>query len=38
MRHAVVVILSLTVFAGAASAQNVLEPPGFTKTDRPYNA
>jgi len=32
MRHAVVVILSLTVFAGAASAQNVLEPPGFTKT------
>ena len=32
MRHAVVVILSLTVFAGAPSAQNVLEPPGFTKT------
>jgi len=32
MRHAVVVILSLTVFAEAASAQNVLEPPGFTKT------
>ena len=32
MRHAVVVILCLTVFAGAASAQNVLEPPGFTKT------
>ena len=32
MRHAVVVILSLTVLAGAASAQSVLNPPGFAKT------
>ena len=32
MRHAVIVLLSLVVLTGAASAQNVLDPPGFTKT------
>ena len=32
MRHAVIVLMSLVVAAGAASAQNVLDPPGFTKT------
>ena len=32
MRHAVLVILSLTLCAGVASAQNVLDPPGYTKT------
>ena len=32
MRHAVIVLFSLVVPAGAASAQNVLDPPGFTKT------
>ena len=32
MRHAVIVLLALLVVAGAASAQNVLDPPGFTKT------
>ena len=32
MRHAVIVLLSLVVLAGTASAQNVLDPPGFTKT------
>ena len=35
MRHAVIVLMSLVVGAGAASAQssqNVLDPPGFTKT------
>jgi hypothetical protein len=32
MRHAVIVLLALLVLAGAASAQNVLDPPGFTKT------
>jgi len=32
MRHAVIVLLSLVVLSGAASAQNVLDPPGYTKT------
>jgi len=32
MRHAVIVLLSSVVLAGTASAQNVLDPPGFTKT------
>jgi hypothetical protein len=32
MRHAVIVLLSLVVLPGAASAQNVLDPPGYTKT------
>jgi len=32
MRHAVIVLFSLVVPAGAASAQNVLDPPAFTKT------
>ena len=32
MRHAVIVILSLTLCAGVVSAQNVLDPPGYTKT------
>lgn len=32
MRHAVIVILNLTLLAGVASAQNVLDPPGYTKT------
>ena len=35
MRHAVIVLMSLVVAAGAASAQstqNVLDPPGLTKT------
>jgi len=32
MRHAVIVLSSVLVLAGAASAQNVLDPPGFTKT------
>jgi len=32
MRHAVIVLLSVVVLAGAASAQSVLDPPGFTKT------
>ena len=32
MRHAVIVVLSLTLFAGVVSAQNVLDPPGYTKS------
>ena len=32
MRHAVIVVLGLTLGAGIASAQSVLDPPGYTKT------
>jgi hypothetical protein len=32
MRHAVIVLVCLAVSAVAASAQNVIDPPGFTKT------
>jgi hypothetical protein len=32
MRHAVVVLMCLALCAGAASAQSVIDPPGFTKT------
>ena len=32
MRHAACVLMCLALSAGAASAQNVIDPPGFTKT------
>ena len=32
MRHALIVTVCLAVSAAAASAQNVIDPPGFTKT------
>jgi hypothetical protein len=32
MRHAAIVLMCLAVSAVAASAQNVIDPPGFTKT------